>query len=50
MTYQAIGKLHDAIGNATIKHELAGKHKEGNGQEREDLHPTHHFLKDHSNG
>ena len=47
MADQAVCKAHNALGNAAVEHQLASKDKEGNGQEREHLHPANHFLEHH---
>ena len=44
MPEQAAREVDDLVGDAAVQHEFAGEDKEGNGQERKDVHSGNHVL------
>ena len=47
MADQAVGKTHNAVGNAAMQHQFARKDKKRNGKKGKNLHASHHLLEYH---
>ena len=42
----ALCQPHDLVGHAAVQHQFAAEDEEGNGEEREHVHPRHHLLEE----